>query len=75
MVFYMALDSLDTLSKEMQEYYKPDLPVAIVYYAGYPDREKVLRGTLENIAEKAARQEENWMGLVIVDRAIRSLED
>lgn len=38
MVFYMALESLDELTSRLKKYYPSDLPVAIVYYAGYPDR-------------------------------------
>lgn len=30
---------------------RPDFPIAIVYYAGYADREKVLRSTMDSIVD------------------------
>ena len=70
LVFYMALETIDTLTQKMQEHYPKDLPAAIVYYAGYPDREKVVRGTLDSIVQKEAEQEENWMGLLLIGKAV-----
>lgn len=70
LVFYMALEEIDTLTQKMKEHYPDSLPAAIVYYAGYPDKEKVVRGTLDTIAQKEAEQEETWMGLLIIGKAV-----
>ena len=70
LVFYMALERIDSLMQGMKKYYPADLPAAIVYYAGYPDKEKVIRGTLDTLAQKQAKQEESWMGLLIIGKAV-----
>ncbi len=70
MVFYMALEEIDTLTRKMKEHYPNSLPAAIVYYAGYPDKEKVVRGTLDTIAQKEAEQEESWLGLLIIGKPV-----
>ncbi len=66
MVLYMALQSMPKLVKEMKKYYAQDLPVAVVYFAGHPDKEKVIRGNLDNIVEKTDKYDEDWLGLVII---------
>lgn len=65
MVWYMSLRSIDQFAERMKEHYPPNFPVAIVYYAGYTDREKVLRSTLENIVDDVKQMEEEWLGLFI----------
>jgi len=37
----------------------------IVYYAGYANREKVLRSTLDSIVDDVKKMEEEWLGLFI----------
>ena len=76
MVLYMALRSMEQLVEEMKEDgYPLDLPTAVVYYAGYPDKEEVDRGTLETIVSRIESREENRMGLVLIGEAVsRSAE-
>ncbi len=71
-VLYMALHSMDKITGKMKEYYPSDLPAAVVYYAGYPDKEKVIRGTINNITEKIKKYSEDWLGLVIIGRCLSS---
>ena len=71
MVLYMALGSMENLTREMKEDgYSGDLPAAVVYFAGYPDKEKVVRGTLENIVQKIEEHNEDWLGMVIIGEAV-----
>ena len=71
LVLYMALKTMDQLVRQMKEEgYSGDHPAAVVYFAGYPDKEKVLRGTLENIVQKVKSQEEDMLGLVIIGEAV-----
>ena len=51
MVFYMALSSMDRLVEKFKKYYPPELPMAIVYYAGYSEKERVLKSTLGTIRD------------------------
>lgn len=70
LVFYMALTQLPRLVEVLKKYQPADLPVAVVYYAGYPDKEKVVRGTLGDIVAKTANEPEKWLGMIIVGRCL-----
>lgn len=71
MVFYMSLKTLDKVVNVFRKYYPPELPVAIVYYAGYKDKEKVLKSRLQNIVEDVKKMDENWLGLVVIGECAR----
>ena len=75
MAFYMALKHADSLIARLKKYYAPDLPVAVVYNAGYPEKEKVVRGTLDTILRDIESGKENWMGMIIVGRCLFMLLD
>lgn len=70
LVFYMGLSEIQGLVSTLKKYNPGDLPVAVVYYAGYRQKEKVVKGTLANILAKIAPEKEKWMGMIIVGRAI-----
>jgi precorrin-4 methylase len=70
MVFYMGIKKLNQLVSLLKKSYPGDLPVAVVYNAGYPDKEKVVKGTLDTIRDKIAGEKEPWMGLIIVGRCL-----
>lgn len=65
MIWYMSLRSIDQVVLRMKEHYPPHFPIAIVYYAGYADREKVLRSTLDSVSDDVKQMEEEWLGLFI----------
>ncbi len=68
--FYMALKHADTLMATLSKYYPGDLPVAVVYYAGYPEKEKVIKGTLNTILTDIKDEKDNWMGIMIIGRCL-----
>jgi uroporphyrin-III C-methyltransferase len=70
LVFYMGLAKIDHLVGTLKKYNPGDLPVAVIYYAGYPRKQKVVKGTLDNILAKIAPEKEKWLGMIIVGRAI-----
>jgi uroporphyrin-III C-methyltransferase len=70
LVFYMGLAGIQGLVSTLKKYNPGDLPVAVVYYAGYPQKEKVIKGTLDTILAQIAPEKEKWMGMIIVGRAI-----
>ncbi len=70
MAFYMALNYVDTMFDRLKKYYPHDLPVAVVYNAGFPDKEKVLKGTLDTIVPKIKAENEQWLGMVIIGRCL-----
>ena len=69
LVLYMSLRSIDTLAYNMKRFYPEDLPLAIVYYAGFNDKEMVLRSTIGTITEDIKKMDENWLGLVVIGKA------
>ena len=68
MVFYMALWKSEKLFVELNKVFPPDMPCAVVFWAGYPDRERVLRGTVGNMGEKLSKDKEKFMGLLFIGR-------
>jgi precorrin-4 methylase len=71
MVFYMSLKNMKNLAEKLKLHYPPDLPVAVVYYAGYADKENVLKSTLETIERDIQKMDEKWLGLVVIGECIR----
>ncbi|MDD3580169.1 MAG: SAM-dependent methyltransferase [Desulfobacca sp.] len=70
MVFYMGIKDLPHLIPLLKKSHPGDLPVAIVYNAGYPDKEKVVKGTLDTILGQISGEKEKWNGLIIVGRCL-----
>jgi precorrin-4 methylase len=70
MAFYMALNRADTLIERLKKYYPNDLPAAVVYNAGFPEKEKVIKGNLDTILAKIKAEKENWLGMIFVGRCL-----
>jgi len=68
MVMYMALWEPKGLFAALGEVLPSDMPCAVVYWAGYPDRERVLRGTVADMGEKLSTDKEKFMGLLFIGR-------
>ncbi len=47
---------LKDLVAELSAYYPQDTPIAIVVYAGFKEKERVIQGTLDNIVEKVGNE-------------------
>jgi len=70
MAFYMALNHADTLIGRLKKYYPNDLPAAVVYNAGFPEKEKVIKGNLDTILVKIKAEKENWLGMIFFGRCL-----
>ncbi|WP_319523957.1 hypothetical protein [uncultured Desulfosarcina sp.] len=46
MIFYSPLSLHKELFKDLNAALPPDMPCAIVFWAGYPEKERILRGTI-----------------------------
>ncbi|MEA2059443.1 MAG: hypothetical protein U9P10_02755 [Thermodesulfobacteriota bacterium] len=66
----MALKDADRLINKLKKYYPHDFPAAVVYNAGYPEKEKVFKGTLDTILNVIKSQKEKWMGMLIIGRCL-----
>ena len=51
MVFFLGADRIDEIAAKLQ--YPPSTPAAVIYHASWPDQ-KIIRGTLADIAAKAS---------------------
>lgn len=71
LVLYMSIRSLKDLTDRFAKYYRPELPAAVVYYAGDAKREIVVRGTLKTIEQETRKIDETWLGLVIIGEGAR----
>ncbi|MBW1848920.1 MAG: hypothetical protein JRJ27_17665 [Deltaproteobacteria bacterium] len=71
MVFYMAISSMDKLVEKFSKYYPSDLPMAIVYYAGYSDKQMVLKTSLGTVLDDLKKCDEKWLGLLIIGNAVK----
>ncbi|MGQ9573674.1 MAG: SAM-dependent methyltransferase [Thermoguttaceae bacterium] len=56
MVVFTMRAKFQELIQKLSVNYPPDTPVAVVKYAGYQDREEVIRGTLQSITAQVADQ-------------------
>jgi precorrin-4 methylase len=68
MILYMALWKSQEVFAALKEALPPDMPCAVVYWAGHPDRERVLRGRLADMEQKVAADKEKFMGLLLIGR-------
>jgi len=68
MVLYMSLSSMKKVMERFRKYYPADFPIAIVYYAGYAEKEKVLKSNLKNIEEDVKKMDEKWLGLAVLGK-------
>ncbi|MGM0428273.1 MAG: SAM-dependent methyltransferase [Thermodesulfobacteriota bacterium] len=68
LIFYMALWKPAELFDALQAHFSPDMPCAVVFWAGYPEKERVLRGTVADMQEKLNEDSEKFMGLLVVGR-------
>lgn len=68
MIFYMALKKPYSFFTALAKALSPQMPCAVVFNAGYPDEQKVLRGTLGDMPGRLAKQKNRYLGLLLVGR-------
>ncbi len=66
---YLSGNRIDGVAKTLIPRYGADCPAAVVYHASWPD-EKMVKGTLGDIAGKAKRAGTGQTSLIIVGRAL-----
>ena len=69
LVIHLAIASIETIVSELVPSYGKDCPAAVVVRASWPD-ERVLRGTLGDIAAQVAAEKIERTALVLVGRAL-----
>ena len=66
---HLAIHAVETMVKELTPFYGADCPAAVVVHATSPD-ERILRGTLADIAAKVAAERIERTALILVGRAL-----
>jgi precorrin-4/cobalt-precorrin-4 C11-methyltransferase len=69
LAIHLAIQVLDKVIQELLPIYGGDCPVAVVAYASRPD-ERIVRGTLADIAAKIAAKPIERTALILVGRAL-----
>lgn len=69
LAIHLAVHAIDAIVKELTPHYGAQCPVAVVVHASWPDQ-RILRGTLGDIAEKVAAERIERTALVLVGRAL-----
>jgi len=69
LAIHLSIHVLDKVVAELTPFYGADCPAAVVYRASWPD-ERVLRGTLGNIAAEVARQPIDRTAIILVGKVL-----
>jgi precorrin-4/cobalt-precorrin-4 C11-methyltransferase len=69
LAIHLAISALDKIVTELMPYYGADCPAAVVVRASWPD-ERIVRGTLADIAARVAAKPIERAALVLVGRAL-----
>jgi precorrin-4/cobalt-precorrin-4 C11-methyltransferase len=69
LAIHLAVQRIDAIAAELVPHYGSDCPVAVVVRASWPD-ERILRGTLADIAAKVAAEPIERTALILVGRAL-----
>jgi len=71
-VFFTMHSDLSETVAEFKKHYSDDTPIAIVLYAGYSDKERVIQGTLADIISKVGTEKLPFEHLIYVGNFIDS---
>jgi len=69
MVFFMPREFEEKVLPKLRKYYPPETPVAIVYKAGYPGEEQVVRDTLGSFPLQPPDQK--WLRLIYIGEFLK----
>ena len=70
---FLSIHKIAEVAKQLIQYYGENCPVAVVYHASWPD-EIIIKGTLEDIAEKIKDSKITKTAMVIIGHAIAKPE-
>jgi precorrin-4 methylase len=68
---FMGLGEMDTLEPLLRKYYPDTAPVAIAYKAGYGNGARIVRTTLRELRDVAARESEKMMGMIYIGACLK----
>lgn len=65
LIIYLSVQRLDRVAEELSLHYPEKTPVIVAYRVGWPEQ-KLIRGTLETIAEQAAAEKITRQAVIMV---------
>jgi precorrin-4/cobalt-precorrin-4 C11-methyltransferase len=69
LAIHLAITAIDTIVAELTPFYGADCPIAVVVRASWPDQ-RIVRGTLGDIAGQVAAAAIDRTALIFVGRAL-----
>jgi precorrin-4/cobalt-precorrin-4 C11-methyltransferase len=66
LVFFTMFMDLEKIVEKLRTHYASDTPIAIVLFAGYKDKERIIYGTLDTIVEETKGKELPFEHLIYV---------
>lgn len=66
---FLSVHKLEEIAGMLVRHYGADCPVAVVYRASWPDQ-KIIRGTMADIAAKVAAEQISRTAMIVVGRAL-----
>jgi precorrin-4/cobalt-precorrin-4 C11-methyltransferase len=66
MVFFTMFMDLEKVVSQLKSHYPADTPIAIVLFAGYKDKQRIIHGTLDTILDKTKGEKLPFEHLVYV---------
>lgn len=72
LVIFMGLREFRGLIPLLGRHYSSETPVALVYEAGIPGKERILRTTLADAVAVAEHEGEKWLGLIYIGECIEA---
>jgi precorrin-4/cobalt-precorrin-4 C11-methyltransferase len=66
---FLSIDKIDSVLKRLAPFYGESCPAVAIYHASWPDQ-KVVRGTIENLARKAHEAGMSRTGMILVGEAL-----
>lgn len=66
---FLSIHKIGEVTKQLDKYYGQDCPVAVVYHASWPDQ-IVIKGTIEDIADKVKHSGITKTAMVIIGQAL-----
>jgi precorrin-4/cobalt-precorrin-4 C11-methyltransferase len=70
MAIYLSVQRIEEVVSELTEHYQADTPAIVAYRVGWPDQE-LIRGTLQNIADKVRGAEIGRQAIILVGDVFR----
>ncbi len=66
LLIYMGLTDPPALFAALGRHYPTETPAACVFWAGDPERERIVRGTVADLGERLAEEPDRFMGLLLI---------